>query len=181
MGNKGYRRFLKAEGKSFSVDEDKVKEEARFDGKWVLRTNTDLPAEEVALKYKQLWTVEDLFRSIKSLLETRPIYHKCDETIRGHVFCSFLALILRKELQDRLEAKGHVFEWADIVRDLNELEEMEIIQDGKRFLLRTEARGTCGKVFQATGVALPPTIRGEIIPLPPLKTQRGSRVVPTFS
>jgi transposase len=36
--------------------------------------------------------VEAWFRSTKSLLQTRPIYHKCDETIRGHVFCSFLAL-----------------------------------------------------------------------------------------
>jgi len=85
------------------VDEDKIKEKARYDGKWVLTTNTDLPAAEVALKYRQLWMVEDVFRSMKSLLDTRPIYHKCDETIRGHVFCSFLALLLRKELQDRSE------------------------------------------------------------------------------
>ena len=53
----------------------------------------DLPSREVALKYKQLWMVEDVFRSMKSLLDTRPIFHKCDETIRGHVFCSFLALL----------------------------------------------------------------------------------------
>ena len=48
--------------------------------------------------------VEEMFRAAKTLLETRPIFHKCDETIRGHVFCSFLALLLRKELQDRLAA-----------------------------------------------------------------------------
>jgi transposase len=68
------------------VDEDKIQEEARYDGKWVLTTNTDLPAREVALKYKQLWMVEDVFRSMKSLLDTRPIYHKRDETIRGTCF-----------------------------------------------------------------------------------------------
>ena len=39
---------------------------------------------------------------MKSLLDMRPIFHKCDETIRGHVVCSFLALLLRKELEDRL-------------------------------------------------------------------------------
>ena len=78
VGNKG-----RAGGKQFAVDEDKIKEEARYDGKWVLTTNTDLPAPEVALKYKQLWMVEDVFRSMKSLLDTRPIFHKCDETIRG--------------------------------------------------------------------------------------------------
>ena len=77
-----------------------------YDGKWVLRTNTTLPAAEVALKYKQLWMVEHLFRSAKSLLETRPVFHKYDRTIRGHVFCSFLALVLRRALQDRLDAEG---------------------------------------------------------------------------
>jgi hypothetical protein len=159
VGNKGYRKFLKAEKQAFRIDEEKVAEEARYDGKWVLHTNTDLPTAEVALKYKQLWMVEDIFRSAKTLLETRPIYHKCDETIRGHVFCSFFALVLRKELQDRLEAKGHKLEWADVIRDLGDLEEVEVVQDAKRFVIRPQARGTCGAVFQAVGVALPPTVR----------------------
>ena len=161
VGNKGFRKYLKARGnQGFEIDREKIKQEARFDGKWVLRTSlADLPADEVALKYKQLLTVESLFRSTKSLLETRPIYHKCDETIRGHVFCSFLALTLMKELEDRLEAKGHRLEWKDIVRDLAQLEEVEIEQDNKHFLLRTQCKGVCGKVFQAAGVALPPTLR----------------------
>jgi transposase len=60
--------------------------------------------------------VEDVFRSMKSLLDTRPIYHKCDETIRGHVFCSFLALLLRKEPEDRLARKEWKLEWADVIR-----------------------------------------------------------------
>jgi transposase len=103
--------------------------------------------------------VEEIFRTAKSLLETRPIFHKRDETIRGHVFCTFLALVLRKELQDRLEAKGSTLEWADIIQDLDALEEVEVLQGEKRFLLRTETKGTCGTVFQAVGVALPPTVR----------------------
>lgn len=159
IGNKGYRKYLKTKGSRFQIDEDKIGEEARYDGKWVLLTNTDLPTREVALKYKQLWMVETIFRSAKTLLETRPIFHKCDETIRGHVFCSFLALVLRKELQDRLEAKGQDLEWADVIRDLDALQETVVEQQGKRFMLRSEARGTCGAVFQAVGVALPPTIR----------------------
>jgi hypothetical protein len=64
-----------------------------------------------------------------------------------------------KELQDRVEKKGYDLEWADVIRDLDRLQEIEIQQDEKRFLLRTDARGTCGKVFQAAGVAMPPTIR----------------------
>jgi transposase len=162
VGNKGYRKFLKRKGKEqgFEIDPEKVEQEARYDGKWVLRTNReDWGADEVALQYKQLLEVEQLFRCAKSVLETRPVYHKRDETIRGHVFCSFLALVLMKELHDRLEARGLNLEWADIIRDLDRLQEVEIEQDKKRFVLRTQTQGTCGKIFQAVGVALPPTLR----------------------
>jgi transposase len=159
VGNKGYRKYLRAGGKQFAVDEDKIKEEARYDGKWVLTTNTDLPTDEVALKYKQLWMVEDVFRSMKSLLDTRPIFHKRDETIRGHVFCSFLALLLRKELQDRLARKEWKLEWADVVRDLDNLNEMKTAINNKSFVFRGQTSGVAGKVFQACGVALPPVLR----------------------
>ena len=155
----GYRKYLRAGGKQFAVDEEKIKQEARYDGKWVLTTNMDLPAPEVALKYKQLWMVEDVFRSMKSLLDTRPIYHKCDETIRGHVFCSFLALLLRKELDNRLARKQWNLEWADVVRDLDNLVEMEVAINGKGYVFRGQTPGVTGKVFQACGVALPPVLR----------------------
>jgi len=160
VGNKGYRRYLGGgDSPGFRIDEAKIAEEARYDGKWVLRTNTDLDSAEVALQYKRLWMVEHWFRSCKTLLQTRPIYHRCDETIRGHVFCSFLALVLRQELQARLEERGHELEWADVICDLDRLQMVEVEQDGKRFRLRSEVQGTCGKVFQAVGVALPPTVQ----------------------
>ena len=61
VGNKGYRKYLACQGeKVFGIDYAKVKEEARFDGKWVLRTNRfDCEAAEIALRYKDLWMVED--------------------------------------------------------------------------------------------------------------------------
>ena len=159
VGNSGYRRYLKTRGGGFEIDEDRVADEARYDGKWVLRTNTKLDASEVALRYKELWMVEALFRRIKSVLSTRPVFHRVDETIIGHVFCSFLSLVLMKELQARIEKKGWRIEWADVIRDLDRLEEVVLDQDGKRFLLRTESVGVCGRVFKAAGVALPPPVR----------------------
>ena len=160
VGNKGYRRYLTPSGPGgFAVDEAKFAEDARYDGKWVLRTNTDLDAAEAALQYKRLWMVEQWFRSCKSLLGTRPIYHRCDATIRGHVFCSFLALVLRQELQSRLEQRGAELEWADVIQDLERLQSTEVEQDGKRFLLRSAVEGTCGASFLAAGVALPPTVQ----------------------
>jgi len=161
VGNKGYRRYLKAtaKGTHFQIDEQKVAEEERYDGRWVLRTNMKLPAEEVALKYKQLWQVESIFRSMKSIVQTRPVYHKYDATIRGHVFCSFLALVLVKELQAQLEARGKTLEWKDILRDLERLQEVEVECDSQRVFLRTELRGGCIEVLRAAGVRVPSSVR----------------------
>ena len=159
ISNKGYRGFLKVTKESVLLDEDKVKADATFDGIWVLTTNTKLAAREVALKYKELWMVEHTFRDMKSVINTRPIYHKRDETIKGHVFCSFLALALKKELNDRLASQGLQLEWTDIKQDLKALQEVILDENNIKLAVRTECQGVCGKLFKATGVAVPPTIR----------------------
>lgn len=160
VGNKGYRRYLTTKGEAhFSIDENKIEESTIYDGKWVLSTNTELSSGEIALKYKQLLMVERIFRDMKTLMETRPIFHKCDETIRGHVFCSFLALLLRKELENDLDRHGYKFEWEDVKNDLKALQETRIENNGKTLYIRSRTLGSCGKVFQAVGVALPPTLR----------------------
>jgi transposase len=160
IGNKGYRKFLKVEKGSVHIDSEKIKVEARYDGKWVLQTgNMECSAEHAALKYKELWQVERIFRDAKTLLETRPVFHQKNENIRGHVFCSFLALVLRKELDRRLSEKGHEFEWARIKQDLKALQFVTIEQDGKRFMIRSRCEGDCAKIFHAVGVAIPSSIR----------------------
>lgn len=159
VGNKGYRKYLKMDRDTVSLNEEKINEEEKFDGKWVLITNADVSAEQVAFTYKKLWQVEQVFRDMKSVLDTRPIFHQRTETIRGHVFCSFLALALMNELSRRIEKAGHDFEWADITRDLSALQEITIEDNGKKLAVRSECTGVCGKVFQAVGVAMPVTIR----------------------
>jgi transposase len=176
VGNRGYRRFLKlAAGRRFEIDPRRVARDALFDGTYVLCTNTRLTPLQAALRYRERWMVEDIFRTAKALLATRPIFHKYDETIRGHVFCSFLALVLRKELEDRLAAAGHSFEWADIVQDLERLSETEIEQDGKRYILRNAAPGCAGTVLRTLGVALPPLIRSAQPPPAPPPRQKSRR------
>jgi transposase len=161
VGNKGYRKYLKTPsgGQHFKIDEDKVRDEARYDGIWVLQTDLDISSKDVALRYKELWMVESIFRTIKSILANRPIFHKCDETIRGHVFCSFLALILVKELQNRMSERGWNAEWDRLKDDLDNLEEITVGATGKAFVIRSETRGDAGKAIQATGVALGSVIR----------------------
>ena len=160
VGNTGYRRYLRTISKEhFAIDPAKVEEDARFDGIFVLRTNTDLNPLEAMLCYKQLWTVEQTFRTAKHLLATRPIFHKLDETIRGHVFCSFLALVLKKALEDRIVALRQTGSWPEIIADLDSLTETEIEQDGKRFVVRSAPRPAASLALRASGVALPPTVR----------------------
>ncbi|MFA5042944.1 MAG: IS1634 family transposase [Kiritimatiellia bacterium] len=160
VGNKGYRRYLKVEGEGcFKIDKDRIKNERRFDGVWVLRTNTDYDSETVALAYKRLWMVEAMIRATKSIMETRPIYHKCDETIRGHVFCSFLALLLKAELEKRLMERNETWEWAEVLRGLDNLQEVEAAFRGRRYLLRSKLTGHAHQAIRAAGVAVPSTIR----------------------
>jgi hypothetical protein len=116
-------------------------------------------ASIVAALDKQLWTEEQTFRTAKHLLSTRPIFHKLDETIRGHVLCSFLALVLKKALEDRIAALGRSGSWPEIVADLDSLTETEIAYDGKRFIVRSAPRPAASLALRAAGLALPPTVR----------------------
>jgi hypothetical protein len=160
VGNSAYRRYLKTpDEQHFEIDEKRVAEDARYDGLYVLRTNTSLDPLAAMLRYRELLKVEDIFRTTKSILDTRPIYHQKDASIRGHVFCSFLALVLRKGLEDRLAVARLKCEWGALLMDLDRLQEIETKQDGKRFILRTPVTGDVGYAFQAVGVALPPNLR----------------------
>lgn len=167
IGNTAYRRYLRrvrsADGgkaePAFEIDLGKLADEARFDGIFVLRTNAKVTPLQAVLRYRDLLQVEELFRTAKTLLRTRPIYHSCDEAIRGHVFCSFLALVLKKELQGRWKAGALKPEWGDLQRDLDRLQEATLEQDGKTWRLRTEATGTVPPLLKVLGIALPPRVQ----------------------
>jgi hypothetical protein len=84
------------------------------------------------LRCKQLWSVEQTLRTTKHLLATRPIFHRLDETIRGHVFCSFLALVLKAELEARIADLGYTASWPALIADLDALTETEVEQGSRR-------------------------------------------------
>ena len=161
VGNAGYRRFLAdPAGEGFTIDAAKVEADARFDGLFVLRTNTRLTALQVVLRYRNLLAVEQDFLAAKTLLATRPIFHRTDAAIRGHIFCTFLALVLRKELMDRLAARHLALpEWQHVLDDLSDLSEIEVEQDGRRALLRTPPGPTIDALCRAVGITLPPVFQ----------------------
>jgi hypothetical protein len=75
------------------------------------------------------------------------------------VFCSFLALVLKKALEDRIAALDRTSSWPEIIADLDSLTETEIEHDGKRFLLRSTPRPAASLALRAARVAIPPTVR----------------------
>ncbi|MGY4707880.1 IS1634 family transposase [Candidatus Bipolaricaulota sp. J31] len=158
VGNRGYRRFLKVKGAEVGIDEEALKREARYDGKYVLLTDTDLPAEEVALAYKGLWRVEAAFRELKSQLELAPIYHWTEPRVRAHVCVCFLAFLLEVELERRLKELGVGASFREVLRDLVKLKAVHLEVKGKPYTVRTELSGQAYQAFRAAGVAVPPRV-----------------------
>lgn len=161
VSNSGYRRFLAAPaGQGFAIDPAKVEADAAFDGLFVLRTNVTLSPLAVVLRYRQLLSVEQSFLASKTLMATRPVYHRTDAAIRGHVFCTFLALIVRHELLARLaRRKTPMPEWQQIIDDLADLSSVDVEQDGRRARLRTAPRASVDPVCRAVGICLPPVFQ----------------------
>ena len=141
------------------IDEEKIRSAETFGGIWVLRANAGFKPAEVALRYKQLWVVEQLFRHAKNLLETRPVFHRTDAAICGHVFCSFLAVVLKRDLLGRMEKAGIKAEWDDVLRDLRALSETVLTHKGRRFAARSRPVGVAGKITQCLRIRLPAVVR----------------------
>jgi hypothetical protein len=160
IGNSAYRRYLRTtKKKAFEIDIGKVAEEARYDGIFVLRTNARITPLQAVLRYRELLTVEALFRAAKASFDTRPVFHSSDAAIRGHVFCSFLALLLQKELFESCADAGLKPEWAELLRDLDRLQEATVESGGKTWAVRTEATGAISALMKFAGITLPARVR----------------------
>jgi hypothetical protein len=150
------RRYVRVVGGKAELDWGKIAEDARYDGKWILRTNTDLPPEEIALAYKGLWQVEEAFRTLKTPLELRPIYHWTEARVRGHVMVCFLAFILRQQLRLKLKELGWEGSFTGLLEALNQVRAVEI-EDGTglKYRLRDEIPAEAMPALKALGMAPP--------------------------
>jgi hypothetical protein len=166
MGNTGFKRFVRVARGAVTIDRNAVERDARLDGKFVLRTNTDLDTPDVATAYKSLWRVERAFRESKSTLEVRPLFHHRNDTTVGHIVGCFLALRLEVDLQRRLDARGVDASWPDLMRDLGEVRAVDLTLDGQRYRLRTDPSGSAAAIFAAAGVRLSPVVT-PLGPAPP--------------
>ncbi|RDI91901.1 transposase, partial [Mesotoga sp. Brook.08.YT.4.2.5.2.] len=161
VGNRGHRRYLSMQKADVKIDQEKMASEVKYDGKYVLRTNTKLTNREVAQSYQLLWKVERAFRELKSGLDLRPIYHYTDARVKGHIMICFLALVMETALCRKLKEIGSTFSYAEILEDLKEIRAVELTVEGKRFLARTEMMGNAYDAFKALKIR-PPDLLKEI-------------------
>ena len=133
---------------------------------FVLRTNAKVTPLQAVLRYRDLLKVEGLFRRTKAVMRTRPIFHSSDAAIRGHVFCSFLALAMQKHLEDLMHEAKIAAEWQELLRDLDRLQQIRIQHRGADWLVRTDAAPNVTALFRAAHVALPPRARQTAPPKP---------------
>lgn len=100
INKRGYSKFLLIESDvAVSINEDKIKEDEKWDGMKGYVTNTELTPEKVVAQYKGLWVVERAFRISKGTIETRPIFHFTEKRIEAHVCLCFVAYKVYKELE----------------------------------------------------------------------------------
>ena len=111
------------------------------------------------LRYRDLLQVENLFLRTKAIMRTCPIFHSSDAAIRGHVFCSFLALAIQKYLDDLSIEAGVTPEWKELLRDLDRLQQVRLQYRGADWMVRTDAAPTITALFRQAHVALPPRAR----------------------
>jgi Transposase DDE domain len=157
IANRGYKRYLQVKRGSASIDEARVKEDARYDGKYVLRTTTPLSAEEVARAYKHLTWIERLWRDLKDVVELRPIFHwRKRDNVKGHIFVCFLSLYLAALLKRKLAQADLKLPWDEIIRDLSAMRAVTVALGDEHYLLRSPLQGHAGRILAALSIKPPP-------------------------
>lgn len=151
----GYKKYLKVSGAEIKLDEERLRKEALYDGKWILLTNTDFPSRDISFYYKGLWQIERGFRSLKTELETAPIYHWIEPRIRAHIYICFLALVMRIALQKKIKAIDHSLSFSEVIRDVSKIKATKLKINNEEFIIRTDLTGNAHVAFKAVNMRVP--------------------------
>jgi transposase len=156
LAHKSMKRYLRElKSGQIKINKAKVRDDARLDGKYLLSSsNEQLSAEDIALGYKQLLEVERAFRTMKSTLELRPVYHRKDERIRSHVLLCWLALLLVRvaEVETGLT-------WERIRTEMDALHLGKFFTENNRVLQYTELTNAQRNILKKLKITPPKTIK----------------------
>ena len=137
---------------------NKVKQEALFDGKFILETNTELNWKQIVLSYKDLWQVEHAFRTLKNELAMGPIYHYTEKRIRAHIFVCFLSLLLKVTLQKALKKIDKTLGYSQVLENIKKIKAIKLDIKNSPYVVRTELQEQAHFAFKAVGLKIPPRI-----------------------
>ncbi|HHV62356.1 MAG TPA: IS1634 family transposase [Firmicutes bacterium] len=151
--------YLRAQLPKVELNESRIREDACYDGKWVLTTNTALPPAELALSYKGLWKVEDAFRTIKNPLEARPIYHWKDERVLAHLSLCVLAYLLERVIDVAFEKADLGITAQTAIEELSQIRVCELAIGQGRWITTTTLTDRQRAILNALGVPAPERIR----------------------
>lgn len=147
---------LRSELFQYTLNEDKLARLSRLDGKLLLVTNTDEPADKVVARYKSLADIERGFRALKSDIEIGPVYHRLPQRIRAHALVCFLALLLHRVLRMRLKAAGRAESPMRLLERLRRIQHQTVqTADGQRVHGLTEMGAQQREMFSAIGLVAP--------------------------
>lgn len=154
--NHGYVKYLQAEGKvKLSINEEKVAEEASWDGFHGIVTNdTNSKAEELLERYRRLWIIEECFRIQKHDLKVRPIFHWKPRRIEAHILICYMTFALVRHAEWRIQLQQKAISLEDIRRELSRIQ-VSILTDReteKRYCLPSNMSSKAKKIYQAMGV-----------------------------
>jgi transposase len=136
------------------IDTAKIRSEERLDGKYLLSTSDpDLSAEDVALGYKNLLEAERGFRDMKSTLDLRPVYHRIEPRIRGHVLLCWLALLLIRVAERRTGLT-----WRRIAIELGRIHTVTLTGTAGTVSQTTPLTAVQQSIVDACGVPAPPPV-----------------------
>jgi len=155
MKNAAAKRYLKVQGEQVSLDRARIEEDARYDGKWVLQTSTNLDAAQVALAYKGLWQVERAFRTLKNPLEIRPVYHWTPRRVLAHVALCVHAYFFERLVENRIAQANLDVEPGVVWEELRRIRATHIEFGSKRRMQCTVLTDTQRRLLQALEVPEP--------------------------
>ena len=156
--HKEYSKYLKVRADKPELNEEKIKAEELFDGKFVIQTNTKLNWKEVIRSYKDLWKVEAGFRTLKNELEMGPIYHYTERRIRAHIFICFLSLLLKVVFHKNLVNIKKSLSLSKVLEDTKKIKAVQLTIEDTPIVLRTELQGDAHYAFKAAQLTIPPRI-----------------------
>lgn len=157
---KAARYFLKKESKDvFCLNEEKIAEDEKFDGFLAIATNnTNLSISQILDQYKQLYKIEHTFRTFKSHLDTRPMFHWTDKRIEGHICMCYIAYTLLNNTLLKLNKVSHEFTETNLRKTLDKMQLSLIEHDGKEVLLRSAQSANEVKMQKVLGLRNLPNI-----------------------